>query len=125
MHTHCNPPIPTSHGFPPPHRRRYAFCITLMSTSKIRHIYHMNNDLAGLVGICGTGAAKGGAGRGETRRDETRRRWTQRTYRYGENFDAMLSISCSLMYFHLPPLPLSFEVSRPMYVAIPRLAVRH
>ena len=36
------------------------------------------------------------------------------TYLYGENLDAMDSISCSLIYF-------SFEMSRPMYVAIPRL----
>jgi hypothetical protein len=48
-------------------------------------------------------------------------RQMQRTYRYGENLAAMLSISASLMYFHLPPLPLSLEVSRPMYVAMPRL----
>ena len=44
------------------------------------------------------------------------RRGKGKTYLYGENFDAILSISASDMYFHLLLLPfaLSFEVSRPM-----------
>src|SRR5262245_28199737 len=33
----------------------------------------------------------------------------------------MSSISCSLMYFHLPPFALSLDTSLPLYVAMPRL----
>ena len=42
--------------------------------------------------------------------------------RYGTNFEATSSMSCSEQYFHFPPLFLSFATSFPWYTAIPRLS---
>ena len=76
---------------------------TLISTPSTLHIYHMKTLLCLLI-------SNPFGEEGET-------------YLYGANFSECISMSCSDMYFHLPPpLALSFETSLPMKAAIPRLS---